>query len=627
MGGPSKRAPTRQRAAAEPQTTLSPPNTGAHTAVLVAAVGILIIGIAAATWAGVLGSHFMNDLENPRPALSKLPVVASTPTQRRSQRVVVAIVDGLRLDVSRELPFLTELRGRGVDGAAASQYPTWSLPNYVNILTGVPPSASGVRTNRYGISVPLDSIMDRVRAQGLRSGFSSDNTPLTMLFLDPRSATRNIAPALSTSISPLADATRAASAAAPPPSADEAPPASDGDELGIGAMPRNDDLLDDRDVTYEAAQRALLSPTAGDFDVPMYVPWPGGFRDGAELLMSQRLDLIVLLIGVVDVAGHERGGSSVDYRAAAYIADEALRQIAAQLDFSRDAMIVVADHGHTAPGGHGGLEPDVVQVPFIAVGAGIVPGAKVEGVQLQDVAPTLGALLGVGAPQHALGRTLIEMLDIDAATKDALMQQDTQRIRRNREIVMREQAHAAAANHETRSGRLLAIGAVALVILFLGGLAIRAGGMRLRWRALAVSLPAFFVVYFTLLGALGQHMSPSFLPARGHISAELLKFAVIGCVVQILFNWIALRKHHGLAERLSAANGIAWVGLLLTLVPVAILWAYFPPPYTIVPSPTMLVLVPALQIALATYVVGTTITLLGEIVVYWARQGYRRRLA
>lgn len=622
MGGAKKGALTRQRTAAEPLTTLSPPNTGAHTAVLVAAVGILIIGIAAASWAGVLGSHFMNDLENPRPALAKLPVVASTPTPRQSQRVVVAIVDGLRLDVSRELPFLTELRERGVDAVAASQYPTWSLPNYVNILTGVPPSASGVRTNRYGISVPLDSIMDRVRAQGLRSGFSSDNTPLTMLFLDPRSATRNIAPAAATTMSPLSEAEPTT-----PAVVGDAPGGTDGEPLGIGAMPRNDDLLDDHYVTIEAAQRALLSPTAGDFDVPMYVPWPGGFRDGAELLMSQRLDLIVLLIGVVDVAGHQRGGASVDYRAAAYIADEALRQIATQLDFTRDTLLVVADHGHTAPGGHGGLEPDVVQVPFIAVGAGIAPGVKLEGVQLQDVAPTLGALLGVGAPQHAVGRTLTEMLVLDAATKEAIMRQDTQRIRRNREIVVREQAQAAAAIDETRSGRLLAIGAVALVIVGLGGLAIRARGMRLRWRALAVSLPAFFVVYFTLLGALGQHMSPSFLPARGHISGELLKFAVIGCVVQILFNWIALRKHHGLAERLSAANGIAWVGLLLTLLPVAILWAYFPPPYTIVPSPTMLVLVPALQIALATYVVGTTVTLLGEIVVYWARQGYRRRLA
>lgn len=594
----------------------------AHLAAAITAMGILVLGLIAAIWAARLGSNFMDDLENPRPALAQLPVVDAPGTPRLSQRVVLAIVDGLRVDVSRELPFLTELRARGVDAVAASQYPTWSRPNYVNLLTGVPPISSGVRTNRYGISVPLDSIMDRLRAHGLRSGLASDSSPMTVLFLSPRAGLRNVAPAQATT-----PATAPTSAADTASAADTIDPSDAEEPLGIQAMPRNDELLSDNRVTYESASRALTAATASDFDIPMYSPWPGGFRDSAELLLSQRLDLAVMLIGIVDAAGHEHGGASPDYRSAAYIADEALRQVASQLDLTRDTLIVVADHGHTNSGGHGGLEREVIEVPLIAIGAGIKPGAAVEAAQLQDIAPTLGALLGVGSPQHALGRTLAEMLTLDDATRALLSERDNTRIRRNRELAMREQTHAAQLDATTRLGRLGVVAGAALAVVILGSLAIRAHGLRLDWRALAVSLPAFFVVYFTLLGTLGQRLSPSFLPPRAHISSELLKYAIAGLLVQLLFNWLALRKRTGLAERLGAASGVAWIGLLCTSLPVAILWAYYPPPYVVVPSPTMLVLVPALQIALATYAVGTAVTLLGEFIVYWARRGYRRRLA
>src|SRR6185369_12828136 len=105
---------------------------------------------------------------------------------RLARKVYVVIIDGLRLDKSYELPFLDTLRRRGVDGEASSHYPTWSRPNYVSILTGVPPSASGVRTNHHSTPVALDSLMDRAQAAGLSTAMATDYDVLPRLFLRTR---------------------------------------------------------------------------------------------------------------------------------------------------------------------------------------------------------------------------------------------------------------------------------------------------------------------------------------------------------------------------------------------------------------------------------------------------------
>ena len=128
--------------------------------------GIVVLGGVGALQAGLAGAQFMFDLEQERPALSRVaPAVLDAETPRLARRVFVVIVDGLRLDKSYELPFIDSLRRRGVDGEAQSHYPSWSRPNYVSILTGVPPSASGVRTNHHTTPVALDSLMDRAKVQ------------------------------------------------------------------------------------------------------------------------------------------------------------------------------------------------------------------------------------------------------------------------------------------------------------------------------------------------------------------------------------------------------------------------------------------------------------------------------
>ena len=52
-------------------------------------------------------------------------------------------------------------------------------------------------------------------------------------------------------------------------------------------------------------------------------------------------------------------------------------------------------------------------------------------------------------------------------------------------------------------------------------LLIRRRVMRLDSRVLLVSVPAFFVVYYALIGTVGQRFSPSLLPAQGHLAGAM----------------------------------------------------------------------------------------------------------
>src|SRR5499427_8492923 len=161
-----------------------PGDTAPTRQVVAAALTLVVLGAVGAVQAGLAGASFMYDLEQPHPALERVaPVVEDPQTPRLAHRVFVVIVDGLRLDRSYELPFLDELRRRGVDSEATSHYPTWSRPNYVSILTGVPPHASGVRTNHHNTPVLLDSLMDRARAAGLSVATATDYDVLPRLFL------------------------------------------------------------------------------------------------------------------------------------------------------------------------------------------------------------------------------------------------------------------------------------------------------------------------------------------------------------------------------------------------------------------------------------------------------------
>ncbi|MBP8807068.1 MAG: alkaline phosphatase family protein [Kofleriaceae bacterium] len=554
------------------------PNRPATTLwAVAAALAIVVIGAIGAVRAAVTGADFMFDLEEPRSALARAePRVLDPGTPRLARRVVLIIVDGLRADASQTMPTVARLRTAGVSGTATSHYPSWSRPNYVSILTGVPPQASGVRTNRHYTPVVLDTLMDRARAAGLRVASASDNSPLPVLFLRP------------------------------------VDPARLAELEGVDI-----DLMLAADPDEERRMPAFELRSA--FDDSRYAPWPGGVVGAARAQLADGAELAVVLIGAVDDAGHAEGADSPAYRRAVAQADLAIAAIVAALDLTQDAVVVVADHGHTDSGGHGGTEPEVMTVPLVAAGAGIQVGATPQAARLIDVAPTVATLLGMPAPGHGLGRTLTELLAAPAATATARAQADRTRLAHTEAIVAASRRQTVGRVLARRGLRLAAAGAVA-VILIGGALWLRRrGGLAFDARTAVLGVPAFFVVYYLMLAALGQRFSPSFLPARGHIAFELAKYGVLGVVAHVAVGWLVLRRRKTLAERLALANGNAAVGLLFTMTPAMLLWAWFPPPYVEVPGPRMLVIIPAVQVAVALYAIAVLLALAVEVIVFFAR--------
>ncbi len=553
------------------------------TSIILAALGAM-----GAVKAGLVGGDFMYALEEVQSPLAKTaPVLPDPHGPRLARRVFLVIVDGLRLDKSYELPFLDELRRRGVDTEAQSHYPTWSRPNYVSILTGVPPVASGVRTNHHSTPVELDSLMDRAKAAGLKVACATDYDVLPKLFLRKRTAE----------------------------SRDTAIP----DELDEDGEPVP---LDIDAMDHPLSEAAIHAPDANyvsPFDDARYAPWPGGFTEVGTAVAQSDAELVVMLVGAVDAAGHSHGGASPDYRVAAELADHALGRALARIDLAQDAIVITADHGHTNRGGHGGIEPEVLSVPLILAGAGIVPGASADDAHLIDLAPTVSTLLGIPAPGHGLGRTLTELLSLDPAMRDARRAADETRLASTRSVVARAEAAAASDGKARRAWRIGLVGGGAVLALTGAWLLVRRRVIRLDWRVLLVSVPAFFVVYYAMIGAAGQGFSPSLVPAQGHIAVVMAQYGIAAMIVQLLVSMWALRHERSLTDRLAKANGIAWMGLLFAMIPAGLAWALMPAPYIVLPSAHMLVLIPAVEVAVACAAIDVALTLVVEVIVFAAR--------
>ena len=84
------------------------------------------------------------------------------------------------------------------------------------------------------------------------------------------------------------------------------------------------------------------------------------------------------------------------------------------------------------------------------------------------------------------------------------------------------------------------------------------------------------------------------------------------------------RNKPTLADRLASANGIAWVGLLLAMLPAGLAWAFYPPPYVTLPGPVWLVMIPAVEVAVACAAVTFALTLAIEVIIFASRAWQRR---
>ncbi|HEX4450137.1 MAG TPA: alkaline phosphatase family protein [Kofleriaceae bacterium] len=545
---------------------------------IVVALGVIVA--AAATAIAIAVSCATIDLELARPPLASIrPVIASSPTPRLARRVFLIIIDGLRDASSHELPELERLRGLGTSATASSHYPTWSRPNYVSILSGVPPVASGVRTNRHRTPVALDSLMDRARDAGLEVALATDYEVLPRLFLRRRGAPRDAMPAVL--------------------------------DVDIGG---NAEI-------FEREAQAPAADYESAFDDARYAPWPGGFVDAGTAAARSSADLVVMLVGTVDSAGHDHGGASAEYAAAARDADRALAEIAERIDLDRDAIIVTADHGHTDRGGHGGTAPEVIQVPLVMAGAGIRRGAALEHPRLIDVAPTVAALLGIAAPGHGLGRTLVDGLELDRDARDRRIAADRARLAVTEAAVATAAAGSIADRDRARARRGTGAVAAALLAIAIAVVLVRRRVVKLAPPRLVLAIAASVAIELALVVALAGWGGP-LMASRGEATSALIRYGLLAFASLHLMSAVGLR---GLRDgaRLSSAIATSSITLGAALVPATAVWVAFPMRGACLPGPTWLATLPALELAAACTAAYVAIALAIELAWFAARRGAR----
>jgi len=99
-----------------------------------------------------------------------LPPAEATPPL--ADRLVVVVIDGLRLDVARELPTLTTLGEAGSFLVARAAEPSLSFPGWTTLVTGAPPEVSGATTNSYDGPVLVDGLFASARRAGLATAIA-----------------------------------------------------------------------------------------------------------------------------------------------------------------------------------------------------------------------------------------------------------------------------------------------------------------------------------------------------------------------------------------------------------------------------------------------------------------------
>jgi hypothetical protein len=278
------------------------------------------------------------------------------------------------------------------------------------------------------------------------------------------------------------------------------------------------------------------------FDSADLVPTPRVLAAVAPLVA--RGGLVVVHLCDVDDAGHAFGARSAEYAAQAAAADRLTAALAQAAGWPRANVVVTADHGHRLRGGHGGEETDVRASFVIAAGPDIRPGARLDGARSVDVAPTLAALLGVAPPQAATGRTLVDLLRVSPARREALTAADTARITRVSEATATARAAAAAAQRRVRIVRAIAVAILAALLIARLRPPLRAFGRGL------IALAATAAVFTSLFG-------PPSLSAARKSFLWVAALAAIASAATAAALWLGARRREGLPSAIATIAALA----------------------------------------------------------------------
>lgn len=87
--------------------------------------------------------------------------------------VVLVLLDGLRLDASRRMPFLNELRARGADLESETGQPSFSLPGRGTLLSGAWQDVHGQTTNMQPRPLAVEHLFQVARRRGVLTALAA----------------------------------------------------------------------------------------------------------------------------------------------------------------------------------------------------------------------------------------------------------------------------------------------------------------------------------------------------------------------------------------------------------------------------------------------------------------------
>ncbi len=143
-------------------------------------IGLIIVPVLAlfASFAAIqLALTLQGSLEDYRPddAVTRAAAgdagAVSPPLVRR---VVLVVVDGLRADTSRKMPFLNELRRQGASTTLTVGQPSFSKPGYTVLSTGAWQEVNGVTLNTHQGLTVADTVFREARAAGVTTAAIAD---------------------------------------------------------------------------------------------------------------------------------------------------------------------------------------------------------------------------------------------------------------------------------------------------------------------------------------------------------------------------------------------------------------------------------------------------------------------
>ncbi len=260
-------------------------------------------------------------------------------------------------------------------------------------------------------------------------------------------------------------------------------------------------------------------------------------------LEDNRVDLLLVDLNGVDHAGHTQGGPDAQaWEIAAGAADAQIALLSGTLDLATDTLVVVSDHGHIGPGGHGGTEAAVMTEPLLVVGGPVTPGDYDDADQI-DVAPTVATILGTRLPAASQGRPLTDMLRAEPPGLSAALTTQQQQLARahadalgrptdyeapDDDPVTATQAEMASRTAAAMLPGRLWRGAVALLVLGLAGVLSWRRRGRAQWRQLlgAVAFLAGFHACYALV--LGRPYSLSWVEDTGGLVVTIAVATLAG---------------------------------------------------------------------------------------------------